>query len=119
MGVLVHWSISFGSVKPSPAFGNAYFTLYQPSPESLPPPSPALALLLLGVDSFPVPYRSLVVHFLLAAQLTIVRHWKDSSPPSYAETLSVLQLHYQLERLYALKHELLAQFENKWKYWRP
>lgn len=45
--------------------------------------------------------RILVSHILIAARLTIVRHWKDIDPAPIAETLHIINTHSAYEIKFA------------------
>lgn len=56
-------------------------------------PTPGMAVLSLGVDSVPLSLRILISHILLAAQLNLVRHWKDQKAPNIQETIQLINTH--------------------------
>lgn len=44
--------------------------------------SPGLALCSVGIEFIPRDLRTILIHILLAARLTLVQHWKDHKPPN-------------------------------------
>lgn len=83
-------------------------------------PSQGMALLLLGIDLIPTRMRTIVSHILLAARLTLVRHWRDRTPPGLAETLQIINTHGTYEIQFAFstgKHLTISEFWSHWKTW--
>lgn len=64
--------------------------------------------------------RLLVSHLLIAARLTIVRHWKDVNPPPIVETLQLIKKHNAYETQFAQSvgiHKKVSEIWNIWLTW--
>lgn len=81
-------------------------------------PSPGLALLSLDIELFPPHLRTMVTHILLAARLTIVRHWKDNNPPTILETLQTTNRHSIYEKQFAYSIGTHERTNKLWSYWQ-
>lgn len=64
-------------------------------------PNPALAILSLGIDGYPLKLQHTIIHILLAARVTIKRHWKNHTPPTIAEVIDLTHLHSTYEEMMA------------------
>lgn len=63
--------------------------------------SPGMTILSLELQSVPPSYRTIVSHILLAACLTILRHWKDPNTPEVAEVTQTIHTHGSYEVLFS------------------
>lgn len=84
--------------------------------------SPGMALLSLEIDSIPPSLRILVSHIFIAARLTIVRHWKDTNPPSVTETLQLIDTHrmYEIQFAWSLGNQnKITNIWVPWTIWYP
>lgn len=57
------------------------------------PPSPELALLSIGIENIPRNMQCITIHILLAARLSMVRHWKSPDHISIYETIHQIHTH--------------------------
>lgn len=81
------------------------------------PLTPALAICSLGIEAIPHHLRTVLLHILLAARLTILRHWKDHTPPTIAETLNTIHTHASYELMFSYvidKHHQIAKLWAPW-----
>lgn len=78
-------------------------------------PNPSLAILILGIDYFPIKYCTVVTHILLAARLFILKHWKSQWAPNVSETMSMIKTQYSFERIVALPSNVSLAFNSLWK----
>lgn len=73
-------------------------------------PTPALALLHIGIEKFPPQSRHVVIHLLYAAKLNITRLWKTTTIPSISSTITDLNFQCEMERIVARKNLHLGKF---------
>lgn len=83
---------------------------------------PSLGMALLSVERDLVPHhmRTLLSHILLAARLTLVRHWKDTKHPEIFEIIQITNTHGTYERLYASgmgNYLLTNKIWESWNKW--
>lgn len=83
-------------------------------------PSPELALLNIGIENFPPHLRYATTHILLAARLTITRHWKFADLILVDEVISLAHtqtLFGAYERMFAALVGGLAATTMVWLPW--
>lgn len=67
-------------------------------------PDPKLALLGIGMDSWPFEFHMVVTHIFIAARLTIARLWKQPSASDLYTTIHTLNEHATNEYMFAKAH---------------
>lgn len=61
--------------------------------------TPGLALL--NIVQIPNPLKNVVINILMAARLTLVRHWKSRLVQAVEEVINLVQQYYSYEQMYA------------------
>lgn len=97
-------------------FWNAVFSLLSDIINVPTAPAQDLALLHVGIDQFLKPYRTVILHLLLAAKRGIVRKWSSESP-SLIETISDLTSQCTLKKWLANKKGSYCKFYDSLKIW--
>lgn len=82
------------------------------------PPEPALAILHLGIDNYPLQFRTVVTHILITAKMIIARHWRTTLSPNPSEVMTQVNLNFQYERLLAIRKSSYAVFDRNWNCWK-
>lgn len=83
-------------------------------------PSPGMAILSLEMDLAPHHMRTLLSHILLAARLSLVRHWKDIKIPEISKVTQTINTHSTYEQLFASemgKYSLTNKIWEPWNKW--
>lgn len=75
------------------------------------PSSPALVMLNLGMENFPIQFCTVVTNILFKG------HWKLNLAPNAWDTFELVKTHFVYEKLLALRREKYSVFENSWKPW--
>lgn len=85
-----------------------------------PPLSPSMAILSIDLESIPNQVRTIISHILLVTRLTILRHWKDTEPPSITEVITTVHNYGTYEVLHASamgNHEKISKIWEPWNTW--
>lgn len=69
------------------SFWNSVFSLLAKITGIILTPTPALALLNLGIDTVPMKYRCITIYILIAARLSITLKWKTDNIPSINDVI--------------------------------
>lgn len=80
-------------------------------------PTPALAILSLGIDQLPYTLQHSIIQVLLYARLLLTRNWKNTAPPTITDVIDLTHLHCTYERTVASSSGRLNIFHNKWWPW--
>lgn len=80
------------------------------------PPSPALALLNLNIDTIPYPLRH-TTHVLLAARLNITSQWRSDKTPTIAQIIDLVSLHFSYETITAASNSQTSKSHTQWQPW--
>ena len=107
----------FWSCKHLTSFWNKVFCTISDITGILTKPSPALAVLNLGIDLFPLDCRKIVTHILLAARLLIARKWKSNLSPNVSEVIDIVKQNFTYENLLAYKYGSKRIFDRQWQLW--
>lgn len=78
---------------------------------------PKLALLGLGMDSWPYKFHALLTHFLIAARLSIAHNWKSARAKSIKDVILSSNKHGQFEYAFAKAHLKQEKFLHQWHLW--
>lgn len=76
-----------------------------------------MALLELSMDNFTNNYRTVVIHILIAARLTILCQWKKDVAPTLTEVILRVTVHCTYKHSYAIIHGNRDTFKRKWEVW--
>lgn len=79
--------------------------------------TPAMALLGLNLDIYPINYRTIVANILLAARLTITRLWKSTLAPNLSDVILKLNSIAHFELMLVHKNDAIAKFTKVWLAW--
>lgn len=71
-------------------------------------------MLNIGIENFPPHLRYATTHILLAARLTITRHWKFADLILVDEVISLVHTHGAYERMFAASVGGLAATTRVW-----
>lgn len=80
-------------------------------------PTPALALLHIGIEKFPTQSRCVILHLLYAAKLIITRLWKTTTVPSISSTVADFNIQCEMERIVARKNVNVKKYMALWSLW--
>lgn len=80
------------------------------------PPTLALAILSLTIESIPPYLRLVVTYILLVAKLSLMRLWESSQAPLIENTLDLVNLNYSYELMMTSSKGMMAK---TLKYWYP
>lgn len=81
------------------------------------PPNPALAILSIGIEEYPPELQNTIINILLAARLTITRHWKDHTSPIIAEVIDLTNLHCTYEQMMMSCSGQIQTSDTQWSPW--
>lgn len=78
---------------------------------------PALALLSLGINNFPLHSRTVAAHILFATRIAIASNWRSLTIPSLSEIYQRVHSQGEMERMLAYKERRATLFHKKWDVW--
>lgn len=99
------------------SFWNSIFNCIASCTGILSPPKAALAILNLNIDNYPMVYRQLVTHILLAARTLILCNWKSTLIPNLSETISLVNNNYAFEKALAINNLTFQKFQKSRLAW--
>lgn len=67
-------------------------------------PNSRLAILNVGIETYPSDLRQMVMQVLFAARLVLMRKWKSNLAPKAGEEVNLISETYYLEQIMAYKH---------------
>lgn len=79
-------------------------------------PSPALALLRIGMEHILQCFHTITTHILIAYRLSIVRHWKTPDIPTKQEVVSLIHTHCSYECMFATSEGSVPSIYKKWSH---
>lgn len=75
--------------------------------------TPAVPLLSINLDIYPLNYRTIVAHILIAARLTITSLWKSTEAPNLSNVIAKLNIQAHFELMLAYKNYSTITFKKK------
>lgn len=81
------------------------------------PPNPRLAILNLGIGTYPTQMIQVVTHILLAARNTILKKWNSQDSPNIFEVISTVHTNHTYEQLLAINSLTCNKFDEQWSFW--
>lgn len=79
--------------------------------------SPGLALFSLEIELIPHHLSNMLIHILLAAQMTLVWHWKDHKPPTVGKVIQITQTRATYEIMFAPANGNYQKANKIWELW--
>lgn len=83
----------------------------------LTPPNPALEILHLWIEKFPLNYRPVITHILLETRILLLCNWKDNLSINLSDVIKAVQENYTSESLLAINSLPCKMFDRKWLIW--
>lgn len=99
------------------AFWTKIFQLMAQILELQIPLTAGMAILSLGIESIPGPSIVIVIHVLLSARLSIMRHWRDHVVPTLSEVIKTTNTHATYEIMFAAVQGNYQAMSSRWKLW--
>lgn len=99
------------------SFWNQVFQLISSITGIITTPNPALAILHIGIETFPYEMRSIVSYILLVACSLVLCTWKNTPTANITDVTRLVQQHYTFERLLAINSLKCEKLDKIWSIW--